>query len=251
MSRRLIVNADDYGLSPAVSAGILKASEGLVTTTTVLANLVTPLELTFLKQSGLSAGVHLNATLGAPLSADYPPELLTELGGFSKSLALEAATWDDGRYSAALRREWQAQLEKLQAGGLALDHLDSHHHLHLLDPLFPLAVELASEHGLALRVRAEQADTARGAGVKTPDCLVEGFFGKDNVDRQSLLAELEKASGNTVEVMCHPGKIDGLLKLRSGYVAERELELATLTDVALIAEVGKQEWELSGYELPM
>jgi predicted glycoside hydrolase/deacetylase ChbG (UPF0249 family) len=249
MSRRLIVNADDYGLSPAVSAGILKAARGLVTSTTVLANLVTPLELTFLAQSGLAAGAHLNISLGAPLSADYPPELLTELGGFSKSPALEADSWDDDLRRRAVRREWQAQIDKLLASGIELDHLDSHHHVHLLEPLFPLAVELAREHGLGLRVRAEQTGGARGAGVRTPDCLVEGFFGKDNIGRQSLLAELDNAPGDTVEVMCHPGEVDGLLRLRSGYTTERELELATLCETRLKVEVENRAWILGGYQL--
>jgi len=249
MSRRLIVNADDYGLSPAVSAGILKAAQGLVTSTTVLANLVTPFELKFLKNADLSAGAHLNVSLGVPLSPDYPAELLLEHGGFSKQLALDAATWADKGRCEAVRREWRAQIDKLLAGGIKLDHLDSHHHVHLLAPLFPLAVELAREHGLALRVRAAQAAAARAAGVRTPDCLAEGFFGVDNIGRESLLAEIEKAPGATVELMCHPGLVDGLLKLRSGYTVERELELATLCDTRLIEEVGNREWILGGYDL--
>jgi predicted glycoside hydrolase/deacetylase ChbG (UPF0249 family) len=249
MSRRLIVNADDYGLSPAVSAGILKAARGLVTSTTVLANLVTPLELKFLKNADLSAGAHLNVSLGAPLSPDYPAELLLAHGGFSKPLALSAATWSDEGRREAVRREWCAQIDKLVVSGIELDHLDSHHHVHLLEPLLPLALELAREYDLALRVRAEQAPAARQAGVRAPDCLAEDFFGMDNIGREALLAEIEKAPGATVELMCHPGLTDGLLKLRSGYVKERELELATLCDTRLIEEVGNKGWILSGYEV--
>ena len=55
MTRRVIFNADDYGLSPGVSAGILAAVEGVVRSTTVMANLVSHLEADFLRRSGLSS----------------------------------------------------------------------------------------------------------------------------------------------------------------------------------------------------
>jgi predicted glycoside hydrolase/deacetylase ChbG (UPF0249 family) len=210
---------------------------------------VTQLELTFLKRAGLSIGAHLNVSLGAPLTPAYPAGLLTERGGFDKRLARNGATWTDELHREAARREWRAQIDKLQANGIALDHLDSHHHVHLLKPLFSLALELAREYGLALRVRADLVEQARTAGVRSPDCLAEGYFGVDNIGRESLLAEIENAPGATVELMCHPGLADGLLKLRSGYVMERELELATLCDTRLIEEVGIKGWILGGYDI--
>lgn len=247
MSRRLIINADDYGLSPAVSAGILQAAQGLVTSTTVMANLVTPLELKFLVASGLSAGAHLNLSCGIPLTADFPAELRSDFGAFSKHRALREETWAGGRYADSVRAEWQAQIVKLLDSGVKLDHLDSHHHVHLLEPLFPIALELASENKLALRVRQHSRDQARAAGIRTPDGFIEGFYGKNRVDGVSLLAELANTPKDTVEVMCHPGHRDGLLELRSSYVSERQQELATLSDPALVKEVVQRGWVLSGY----
>src|SRR6185295_3930581 len=69
-ARTLIVNADDFGLTPGVSRGILEAgAKGIVTSTTVLVNRPTDPDLIArLEASGLGAGLHLNLTLGTPIS---------------------------------------------------------------------------------------------------------------------------------------------------------------------------------------
>src|SRR2546427_12973318 len=70
MTRRLIVNADDFGLTPGVSAGILAAHRhGIVSSTTVLATAAIDAEsLSALRDSGLGVGLHVNLTLVRPLS---------------------------------------------------------------------------------------------------------------------------------------------------------------------------------------
>ena len=70
----LIFNADDYGLSPAVSRGILTADRGVVRSTTVMANFVTDDEARALIDSGMGCGAHLNISSGVPLT-DYPAAL--------------------------------------------------------------------------------------------------------------------------------------------------------------------------------
>ena len=73
-ARRLIVNADDFGVTEGVSRGILRAHrEGLVTSTTVLASLPPQPELDAVARdsAGLGLGLHFNLTLGRPVS---PPE---------------------------------------------------------------------------------------------------------------------------------------------------------------------------------
>ena len=71
MTRRLIVNADDFGLTPGVNAGILSAHHhGIVTSTTLLATAAIDAEqLAALRDSGLGVGIHVNLTLGRPLSS--------------------------------------------------------------------------------------------------------------------------------------------------------------------------------------
>jgi chitin disaccharide deacetylase len=247
MSRQLVFNADDYGLCPGVSLGVLEASRGVVRSTTVLANLADTPALQALGMEGLGCGVHLNLSCGLPLSPDYPEALLSG-GNFDKSQALAATTWQDGRWLAAVEAEWRLQHERLQRAGLELDHLDSHHHVHLLPTLFPLALKLAAEWGLALRSRSnEQHAQCRAARVPTPDSLVEGFFGAGNISVGRLLELLDATTGAVVEVMCHPGIVDDTLRGLSSYVDERAAELDVLGDELLQGQLEAAGWSIGGY----
>lgn len=249
---KVIFNADDYGLSPAVSRGILKASTaGLVLSTSVMANLVTEDEVSALRAAASgqwSVGIHLNLSCGAPLCATYPRELLDSKGCFDKDRALKPETWQSAAFRQACAEEWSAQLDFLSQTGLSVDHLDSHHHVHLFEELFPLALELARTIGIALRTRTQaQREAAHTAGIATPDSLLLDFFGHGRIDKASLFNLLAGARGDIVEVVCHPGMVDEVLRGRSGYVEQRAMELETLSDHQLEPELKEQGWEPSGY----
>lgn len=254
--RLLIFNADDYGLSACVSAGILAAAEGVVRSTTVMANHLSPPDAESLRAAiaagRIHAGAHLNLSSGPPLSAAFPAELLREDGCFDKPRALNPATWDDPQHCEAAVREWRAQLARLDDLKIPLTHLDSHHHTHLLPGLFELALELAAARGLGLRVRAGHRATARAHGVRTADAFVEGYFGYNYISRAHLLSLLEQQPGGAVEVMCHPGRVDATLRERSGYLEEREAELAVLGDPGLAEELCGAGWRIGSYaDLPL
>lgn len=248
--RRLIFNADDYGLSPGVSAGIREARRGVLRSTTVMANVVSPADLSALAKSGLGCGVHLNLTFGPPMYAGYPQSLLQNTA-FNKQPALSGECWADGANRDVAWEEWLAQTQALIDAGIRLDHADSHHHVHLHPQLFPLALGIAKHFGLALRTSTEQQrDLAASHGVPTPDALVLDFYGNSGnncISRASLLAALGEVSGGVVEVMCHPGRVDDLLRQRSGYVDEREQELATLMGTGLVAELERNGWQIADY----
>src|SRR5512134_2504252 len=96
MTRQLIVNADDFGRTRGVSAGILRAhQEGIVTSTTAMMNMsgvAADLHLAQTEAPRLGLGVHLNFTAGRPL---LPPEwcasLVDEHGHFLTQDAVAAA----------------------------------------------------------------------------------------------------------------------------------------------------------------
>jgi predicted glycoside hydrolase/deacetylase ChbG (UPF0249 family) len=69
MSKKLIINADDYGLDEdANQAIIILAKENAITSTSVMANLVTDKAISILKQLSVSTGLHLNLIEGKPIS---------------------------------------------------------------------------------------------------------------------------------------------------------------------------------------
>ena len=145
--------------------------------------------------------------------------------------------------------EWAAQLEHLGSLGVEPGHIDSHHHVHLLAPLFPAALDLAGTQGLALRVRGRQYAAACKAGVASPRGLVEDYFGYNKTSREWLLSLLDEEPAGTLEVMCHPGRVDDLLRQRSGYQTEREGELAVVGDAGLAAELEALAWQICDFRV--
>src|SRR5207244_10737724 len=96
MMRRLIVNADDFGLTPQVSAGILTAHRhGIVSSTTALVTVaIDDDSVGALRDSGLGVGLHVNLTLGRPLSRGRS---LVDAKGPSAPARRPAAPRADGR----------------------------------------------------------------------------------------------------------------------------------------------------------
>jgi predicted glycoside hydrolase/deacetylase ChbG (UPF0249 family) len=255
MTRTLIVNADDFGRTRGVSAGIVHAHlHGLVTTATAMVNM--PGALQDVAQASeqaptLGLGVHLNLTLGRPLlDAAEIPSLVGPDGSFYTPDALAAS---GGRPSPVhVEREWRAQIEAFLSTGACLDHLDSHHHAALFSPeMWQLCLTLAEEYRCGVRPPAprETSDDVlfsrfprealrfatgearrmlASRGVPSPERLVTRFFAR-RARLATLLAILESLPHGTTELMCHPGWTDAILLSGSGYGREREAELQALT----------------------
>lgn len=262
MTKRLIVNADDYGHSPGTCLGIREAHlQGIVSSTTAMMNRpLASAELTVLAQACpmLGAGVHLVLTAGKPvLPPESVPTLVDTKGDF---LRLPVLAEQLDRISLdQVRAEWNAQAEKfIRHFGKNPDHLDSHHHCSYFTPgLFELMIRLASE--LTCAIRKPYAHDAVDAALYLPVELVEtamrivlmpagtplpptterffGDFFDAGATLEHLLAILEAIAADpiheTFELMCHPAKPDHLLAEVSDYIDKRSSELAILQDPAV------------------
>lgn len=161
----LIVNADDFGLTDGVNAGILEGAErGVITSTSVIvlgAGFATGAPS--LAASGLGVGAHLAAVgedpplLGAaeiPTLVDRHGRLASSWRAFLGRAALGRIDPDD------LRREFTAQLQAAQGAGLSIDHLDTHQNLHL----WPMVRDVVLEVGDAAGVRVVRVTRSRSGG---------------------------------------------------------------------------------------
>jgi predicted glycoside hydrolase/deacetylase ChbG (UPF0249 family) len=228
----LWINADDLGLTPAVSTGICEAIEGgAVASTTAMVCGVEAAESIARCAPRIPGrvGLHLQLTDGAPRSGPGEvPSLVGADGRFPRNR--EAMGRVDPRDVA---REWEAQLRVLRELGIEPTHVDSHHHVHQLPGVFPVYVDLARRHALRARGGSPaQVRRLRQRGVPTADVFSPGFF-RGALDAADLLAVVAIAArrcpeGGTIELMSHPGRVDDELRRRSIYVEERERELATL-----------------------
>ncbi len=236
--KRLIVNADDLGLSVAVSRGIEKGfREGLVTSATLMANMPGFEEGVRVSRDNpeLGIGVHLNLIRGLPLSpADEVAPLLGPGGTFINSFYHIGRVSANKDYIAAAEREYRAQIEKVLDAGIKPDHIDFEKHHGIWRNLYNLADRLAGEYGLGIRSYYEpfffvwQNLPSPGLGAmwkslhlftyqffrhKRPKAFSpDYFFGQSHIgklDRDFLRQLLYNLPEGTSELMCHPGLRDG------------------------------------------
>jgi hopanoid biosynthesis associated protein HpnK len=264
--RRLIVNADDFGLTPGVNRAIAEAHErGIVTSTTLMANSSSFEDAVRLAgtSSTWSVGCHVVLLDGSPV---VDPARLSSLvrrkanhsfrdgiGGF----AVRALTgWID---SDQVEAEVTAQIRKLQAAGVNVTHVDTHKHTHMFPGALPGVLRAARTCGVkAIRnpfeviaanyvglqrgmwKRYAQLKTLNGfagafrrsvskAGLRTPDGTL-GIVATGHLNPDIFRSIADHMPEGTWEFVCHPGYVDAELSgIRTRLRETRELELAVLT----------------------
>ncbi len=250
--KRLIVNADDFGLTEKINQAIIEAhSCGLISSTSLLANgAAFESALALSRQAPrLGVGVHLNLTEGQPVApASSIPSLVNGRGCFARK---SAGLWRAailGRVSGAeIEKELRAQIEKVLTAGIVATHLDSHKHVHALPALGRMAIRLARQYGIpAIRCVAERrsglgcllrrfprakmtifrqrlnsfalAVVSRGWSRQLRQAGVayaEHFYGVTPtgfLDEEILREILRHLPDGTSELMCHPGFADQALR---------------------------------------
>lgn len=220
MIKKLIINADDFGLCDGVTLGILKAHhDGILTSTTCMMNM--PHIENDLKLaahfSNLGLGVHLVLTVGPSLTKVS----FTDENGYFKS----RNKYPDRKVIVnqdELYKEWKAQIEKfIYLTGKKPTHLDSHHHVHLLPGNIDVALKLAKEYDLPIRQESylqKDYEYVRFAEV----------FYNQTVSLKTI-DDICHFNDDIFEMMCHPAFVDPYLYNHSSYNIQRIKELDILT----------------------
>ena len=265
----LIVNADDYGLTPGVSRAILDAHrDGVVTSTSVLA-LAPGFEPTvgwLADAPGLGTGAHLALVGEDPplLSAREVPTLVDGRGRLNLSwrqfLPRAAARRID---PDDVRRELGAQIERIRAAGVTIDHLDTHQNLHLWPSVRDVVLDLGEQHDVrVIRVTRSTARSPVGVVVSRLArdlerrldgrgwTYAEASTGLDeagNLHERAMIDALRRlyATGApSAELASHPGQADDPDLHRYDWDYQWGDELA-----ALRSPVVRDEIEALGFRL--
>lgn len=217
---RVILNADDLGLSRTVNDAVFAAVDaGVCTAASLLA--VGPAVEDALRRARarkMAVGVHLALTELAPLTGGLG-RLLAPDGTFGPRAFADIGPAD----AAAVLAEWTAQVDRVRQAGLVVDHLDSHQHVHHRPALRRVLAALC-EHVGVRRVRGMGALRAPGAGTRVGRALqplraatfrrrlrADGLLTTDGF--ASVATFLARARGSlgpisgwrTLELMAHPG----------------------------------------------
>ena len=259
----LIVNADDFGLTPGVNHAIVELHRaGVLTSTTLMAHAGATGEAIQLARStpSLGVGCHIVLADGQPiLPADQVPTLVdSRTGQFPQKLsAFLPRLFTDRIRAAEIEAEVRAQIEFLQSKGLRLTHIDTHKHTHMFPSVLRPVLRAARACGIravrnpfepAWALRATRgAPWVRLAEVSAlrwlePVCrriiAEEGFATTDGtiavagtgiLDAATLRALLQQAPEGTWELVTHPGYNDvDLARVRTRLRASRDVERQAL-----------------------
>jgi chitin disaccharide deacetylase len=283
--KRLIINADDFGFTKGVNAGIVRAHKtGIVTSTTLMANGEAFEEAIDLAQAnpGLGVGCHLSIVGGDPVAPKSQIKSLLETDGALPltltKLALKLARRSVRHEEIVI--EFRAQLDRITRRGINLTHLDTHKHSHTHPQVMRALAIVAAEFGIkCVRNPFEHVFDGAGrtafakwsflkqsalsaaiqpsviqfrrlvkkAGLETPT----RFFGvklTGMLDSTAIRSMMESVWEGTAELMCHPGIYDDELeRARTRLKRERERELEALCDPRLRSVAERHGVELIDY----
>ncbi|POA18295.1 hypothetical protein C1886_17625 [Pseudomonas sp. FW300-N1A1] len=157
MPRQVIVNADDFGLSPNENAVILRAFQaGVISSATAMANMPAFHAACQLAQQPLlkgRVGLHFNLTYGRPLSEAIArqPTFCSAAGEFDLNLARHRL-WLGREQREAVLQELEAQWQHCLDNSLQPSHLDSHQHVHNIWPIGEIVARFAARQGVPVRL---------------------------------------------------------------------------------------------------
>ena len=268
--RRLIVNADDFGLTPDVNRGIVEACRrGVLRSTTLMANGGAFADAVALakQEPKLDVGAHLVLVGGESVARPgvvQPRTVGQLLRGLPSRDEIEA--------------ELAAQMEKIQDAGVRITHVDTHKHTHLLPRVLDAVVAVARRYGtpwvrrpfdLPLTAAASGSPFGRrvvsrclrpldrrfqkklsAAGLRSTDYFAG--FQITGLYRAGELAQLIRAlPEGTTELMTHPGFCGAELRAMPTRLKEsRERELEALVSADVLAAVEEAGVEIASFDQP-
>lgn len=163
---KLIVNADDFGISDEVNEAVIRSyREGVLTSTSLMVSGASFEQAVKLAKAnpGLAVGIHLVTVMGKSVLAHSEiPDLVDDNGDFSDNpTAAGLKYYFSPPARRQLRKELAAQFEKFQSTGLPLSHIDGHLHMHVHPVIFNIAMELGAKYGAPrMRVPFEERKLA-------------------------------------------------------------------------------------------
>ncbi len=212
MLKRLIVNADDFGATPGINRGIIEAHRGGILTSA----------------SMMVDGVA--AEQAAQFSREHP----------DLSVGLHVVL-PNRTTAAAVRVELDRQLYRFQElTGARPTHLDSHHSVHLEEPILSEFLALANRDLLPVRARSR---------IRWISSFYGRWGGRPHLEQlyPERLAQIlhSEVGAGLNELTCHPGYVDSYL--HSSYSLERERELQTLCDPEISYALQRFEIQLATF----
>lgn len=267
MKKQLIINADDFGIHPAVNEAVRKAAtEGILTSTSLMAGGDAFDEAFEMARSMPSLGIGIHLTLVGGIKPVLPPSEVPSLtwdnGVFCHDYGKLIVRDLEGKISLSeVYAEWDAQIQKIMNTGLPVTHMDGHQHMHMWPHFYPIARDLAKKYhiscmrvpdedvlfgmkdghiirwaaknGLSLLSRMHRPDLKKNH-IRTDDHFFGMLYGGHLSPERFAEFILQTKPGIT-EIMCHPSADTRAMEdtFHWGYHGEDEL-------AGLLADINRE-----------
>lgn len=267
MKKQLIINADDFGIHPAVNEAVRKAAtEGILTSTSLMAGGDAFDEAFEMARSMPSLGIGIHLTLVVGIKPVLPPSEVPSLtwdnGVFCHDYGKLIVRDLEGKISLSeVYAEWDAQIQKIMNTGLPVTHMDGHQHMHMWPHFYPIARDLAKKYhiscmrvpdedvlfgmkdghiirwaaknGLSLLSRMHRPDLKKNH-IRTNDHFFGMLYGGHLSPERFAKFILQTKPGIT-EIMCHPSADTRAMEdtFHWGYHGEDEL-------AGLLADINRE-----------
>ncbi|NQT22489.1 MAG: ChbG/HpnK family deacetylase [Candidatus Omnitrophica bacterium] len=258
--KKLIINADDFGISESINKGIIDAyKKGTVSDISLMAEGdAYDHAVEVAKENGIrNIGVHIVLSSGESISDRYYKFPWKSVLGMVKS--------------SDLRNRIKNQILTISNSGFNLTHLDSHQHAHMWPSIMKVFVQLAKEFNIkfvrnpgtekiydifdlkdslrTLCLRGASAFSKNilvGAGIKCNDYFC-GHFYAGKLDKTRLLMMLSDMRDGVTELSCHPGYLTDEVSRKYWWHSNCENELKALLDPEIQQAVKANNIELVSY----
>lgn len=284
--RQLIINADDLGLCRSVNEAVERGHrQGVLTSASLMATGAAfdhAIEV-IRRNPALGVGAHLCLTSGrSVLDSTKIPALVGSDQQFRHGFVSLIRLLRRGGTNARMQvsQELTAQLDRIEAAGIAIDHVNSHRHVHMIPAIREIVEDIVERrsgafvresvepwlaHGRSMStMRLPQLlknapknavlhilNLLRGSDEGRPRIRVFGILSSGKVDRHALRSLIRNLPEGTSEVLLHPAvrgdeRLTGMCQEDMTFVRSlnRQAELDALTDVGT-----REAVEVSGTEL--
>ena len=274
--KKLIVSADDFGLTNSVNEGIARSLRDGIVTSVNLAPSGSAFDnaLSIMRGLGLKdAGAHLALTETSPVTEPRKISTLIAKDGrfFRNRNKFFIRLLSNHIDTAHIYTELNNQLDKISQAGIRVTHLSGHEHIHMMPPIRGIFFRLAKERTIpAIRHLARERFSwpanlrkiyrllillffEKGmrrsldeAGIRCADNIA-GFYDSGKLNENVLIDILRSLKDGTTELVCHPGLLGPEILDRYRFHINCEKELYALTSKCVRNLIDKSGIKLISY----
>lgn len=218
--KKIIINADDFGLNTSVNKAIIESFEkGFINSTTMMANMPCfeeAVELAHKYRIQDKIGVHLTLTEGQPLTTSLLiKNIYKEIQNSDLRRNKMKFFFLSKKEKEAILNEFDAQVKRIRDAGILITHIDTHHHTHEIFTITRLIFTLLKKHNIpSMRIlnNLNQSTNSYKAGyrnlinqfIKIKGLNYSDYFGNQTEAIGKLEQDPDFFKSKCLEIMVHP-----------------------------------------------